>query len=208
MSGQDEPQPVKSITETGTMHVYSLQVVFNPITASVGHRRELGREEVVAMVRGVLRASQDPEEVGEVLVRGGEGFMAKHLWSLVHGATLMLLSAWCWRLVPVSQVQAELMRRLTCPEEPRSPIVNVYVDKNKDLQIEINKVSRQGMIFMVLYARRVEVRGSLVGLAARAVAARLVGQEEVVALGLPDVMAEEVARLLDTVTSRSWTQPI
>ena len=59
------------------MHVYRLRVS-HVATASVGRRREVGREEVVAMVRAALRASQDPEEVSEVLVHGaGEGFSNK-----------------------------------------------------------------------------------------------------------------------------------
>ena len=47
------------------MHVYRLRVT-HVATASVGRRREVGREEVVAMARAALRASQEPQEVGEV----------------------------------------------------------------------------------------------------------------------------------------------
>ena len=110
----------------------------------------------------------------------------------------------------VSQVRAELVRRLTCPEEPRSPYVEVTVAGNNVLIIFIKKVSRQGSIQVGVYAKRVEVTGSsgLVGLAARAVAYEMVGREEVATLGLPDTLAEEVVRLVDAMADRSWPLPL
>ena len=99
------------------------------------------------------------------------------------------------------------MRRLTWPEGVQAPqhgaTVHVTVSKNKDQQedltLSLHRVSRHGVIDLQLVAERVEVRPSLVGLAARAVAAKVAGPEEVAALGLPLTLAEEVVRLVGAV---------
>ena len=70
-------------TERRTMHVYRLRVS-HVSTATVGRRREVGREEVVAMVRRALRASQVPEEVRELLVVGA--------WCSADGAWCKMLA--------------------------------------------------------------------------------------------------------------------
>ena len=78
------------------------------------------------------------------------------------------------------------MRRLTWPEGVQAPqhgaTVHVTVSKNKDQQedltLSLHRVSRHGVIDLQLVAERVEVRPSLVGLAARAVAAKVAGTEE------------------------------
>ena len=107
----------------------------------------------------------------------------------------------------VPQVRAELVRRLTRPEGAQEPphgaTVHVAVSKNKDQQedltVTLHKVSRLGVIDMQLVAERVEVWPSLVGLAARTVAAEVAGREQVAALGLPLTLAEEVVRLVGAV---------